>query len=317
MCLYPKLIKNRKYLPNKKNEGNPPKADDIRKLAVPVGCGKCMECLKKKAREWQVRLSEEIKTDNKGIFVTLSFSDEALIELQKDIIDLSGYELENEIATLATRRFLERWRKKHKKSVKHWLITELGHNNTERIHLHGIIFTEHKEDIDKIWKYGNTWLGDYVNQKTINYIVKYVTKTDQLHKEYKSKILTSKGIGKNYINTYNAKNNKYKGKDTNEAYTTKQGYKLSLPIYYRNQIYSEEEREQLWVNKLDEEVRWVDGTKIDVSNGDEEYYKALKHARTINKRLGYGDDSINWERRKYENQRRELLLKERINRQKK
>jgi hypothetical protein len=39
MCLYPKLIKNRKYVANKKNGGNIPVPSDKRVLMVPVGCG--------------------------------------------------------------------------------------------------------------------------------------------------------------------------------------------------------------------------------------------------------------------------------------
>ena len=60
MCLYPKLIANPKYKANKKNGGNVPPIFDKRVLTIPIGCGKCIECKKKKAREWQVRLSEEI-----------------------------------------------------------------------------------------------------------------------------------------------------------------------------------------------------------------------------------------------------------------
>ena len=144
---------------------------------MPIGCGKCIECMKQKKRNWQVRLLEEIKHDKSGKFVTLTFSEEALECLNKDVvIKTMDSIIENEMATLAVRRFLERWRKKHKKSVKHWLITELGHNGTERIHLHGIIFTNEIEDIKNIWKYGHIWIGEYVNEKTINYIVKYCNK---------------------------------------------------------------------------------------------------------------------------------------------
>jgi hypothetical protein len=186
MCLYPKLIKNRKYVSNKKNGGIIPAVFDKRVLLVPAGCGKCMECKKQKSREWQVRLHEEIRHTKNGKFVTLTFSNESIRDLAKEI-QLTGYNLDNEIATLAVRRFLERWRKKYKKSVKHWFVTELGGNGTENIHLHGIIWTnENAETINKIWKYGFTWIGDknnggYVNEKTINYIVKYVNKTDQKH----------------------------------------------------------------------------------------------------------------------------------------
>ena len=48
MCLFPKLIKNKKYIANKKNGGNIPPFFDDRVLHVSVGCGKCMECTKKR-----------------------------------------------------------------------------------------------------------------------------------------------------------------------------------------------------------------------------------------------------------------------------
>ena len=61
MCLYPRLIKNRKYIANKKNGGNIPPVTDLRVLMVPVGCGKCIECKKQKSREGSIRLQEEIR----------------------------------------------------------------------------------------------------------------------------------------------------------------------------------------------------------------------------------------------------------------
>ena len=51
MCLYPKMILNKKYRPNKKNGGNTPFFNDIRTLYVPIACGVCYECLKKKGRD--------------------------------------------------------------------------------------------------------------------------------------------------------------------------------------------------------------------------------------------------------------------------
>lgn len=311
MCLYPRLIQNRKYVSNKKNGGIIPAVSDKRVLIVPVGCGKCMECIKKKSREWQVRLLEEVKHDQRGVFVTLTFSNESIKELSKNI-ELEGYERDNEIAKIGVRRFLERWRKKYKKSVKHWLVTELGHNGTENIHMHGIIWTDKIEDIKKIWGYGYTWEGSYINEKTVNYITKYVSKVDFNHKEYKPRILTSAGIGKNYIGSINNANNRYKKEGTKEYYRTKTGHKIGMPIYYRNHTYSEEEKEKLWIEKLDKEKRYINGIEIDISKGEENYYKVLESERLLNKRLGYGDNTINWERKIYENQRRNELYKERI-----
>ena len=279
MCLYPKLVENPKYKVTKKNGGDVPVLRDRRIGYVPIGCGKCMECMKKKSNNWKVRLKEEIRTNNTGKFITLTFSNEALKEIiEKGNIDSEGYERENDIAKQGVRWFFERWRKKYKKSVRHWLVTELGHKNTERIHLHGLLFTnESHKEIEKLWKYGNVVIGEYVNEKTINYISKYVTKIDIDHKEYQPKILCSAGIGKSYIDRPDARNNKYNGKDTIEVYKDRSGYKSSLPIYYRNYIYTEDEREQLWIDKLDKNVRYVCGEKVDISKGDETYYKLVDY----------------------------------------
>lgn len=329
MCLYPKLIKNRKYIPNKKNNGNPPTPSDPRVMMVPIGCQKCMECKKQKARQWSVRLQEEIRTNKTGQFVTLTFSDEAIKELSEEMHGLEGYALDNEIATLAVRRFLERWRKKYKVSVKHWLVTELGHNGTENIHLHGIIFNDKKpqpltrsrtdyakqlqQQLESIWQYGWVYLGKYVNEQTINYCVKYTTKMDLIHPNYNAKILTSPGIGNTYLKRYDAKTNRYrKDSTTDESYTTRQGRKISLPIYYRNHIYNEQEREKLWLQKLDKEERWVNGTKVSTRKGPELYYTYLKYAREKNRRLGYGDDNQDWCKMLYEHERRKLQHQKRI-----
>ena len=179
MCYYNRTIENKKYKPNKKNGGNPPIPKDERVKAVPIGCGVCKECMAQKKREWQVRLHEEIKHRTDGKFVTLTFSEESIEKLAKEC---ETYEA-NTIATKAVHDFTNRWIRKYKETIHHWLITELGHKNTERIHLHGILFTNKTEnEILERWGYGELYVGEYVNAKTINYIVKYVTKQDPDHK---------------------------------------------------------------------------------------------------------------------------------------
>lgn len=313
MCLYPKLIQNRKYIANKKNGGIIPAVRDDRVLAVPIGCGRCMECKKKKAREWQVRLLEDVRHNKNGKFVTLTFNNESIKELAKECEGATGYDLDNEIATLGIRRFLERWRKDNKKSIRHWLVTELGHEGTENIHIHGIVWTDKDiKEVEKHWKYGYIWAGTYVSEKTVNYIIKYIHKQDADHKEYKSKILTSAGIGSEYIIRNDSKNNKYKKGETKEYYKTRSGHKIGLTMYWRNKIYTEEEKEKLWLEKLDQQVRWVGGEKIDVSINEDEYYKTVEWYRNKAKRLGYQNDIIDWSRKKYEEDRRLMLTRKRI-----
>ena len=212
-------------------------------------------------------------------------------------------------------------RKTNTSTIKHWLITELGHKGTENIHLHGIIWTnENVREIEKIWGYGFVYIGDkyengrienYVNEKTANYITKYVQKVDFDHKEYRPIILTSAGIGGKYLERRDAQSNKYNGEETREYYRTKTGHKIKLTTYWRNKIYNDEEREALWLQKLDKQERWVCGEKVDVSINNEEYYKLLKFYRSRNKQLGYQTNQVDWNRKKYEEDRRTLLLQKR------
>lgn len=110
MCLYPQLIKNKKYTANKKNKGKPPKIKDKRTEYVPIGCGKCIECLKQKAREWQVRLQEEIKTNKKGTFVTLTFSNENIQKLTEYTLK----DIEKQKEKAKTHKEIEKIEKKKK-----------------------------------------------------------------------------------------------------------------------------------------------------------------------------------------------------------
>ena len=116
MCLYPSLMLNKKYLPTKKNKGNVPKCYDERLKYVAVGCQQCEECRRKKKNEWQVRLQEEIKY-NRGKFVTLTFSEEAINKLEYEFAEENMGEIPdaNTVATMAMRKFLERWRAKYGK----------------------------------------------------------------------------------------------------------------------------------------------------------------------------------------------------------
>lgn len=288
-------------MPTKKNNYNPPKCTDERTKYVPIGCGHCIECKTQKAREWQIRLNEELKIANYAYFVTLTFSNEELLNLSQEIKNTD----ENLLATIAIRRYLERYRKKYKHSLRHWFITELGHNNTERIHLHGLIFPTHEmtnEEIANFWKYGYTFTGDYCSEKTINYIIKYVTKIDEDHKDYNAIILCSAGLGSNYITESTKKIHKYTKGETREYYKLPNGQKINLPIYYRNKLFTEEEKQKLWQDRLDKAtifVRGIEVKNINTEHGQKEYLDILHSQQEQNKNLGYGDDSYNWNKKSY------------------
>ncbi len=306
MCLYPRLIINRKYRSTKKNGGNIPQCPDERVKYVPIGCGRCIECRKQKAQEWKVRLNEELRENPHAHFVTFTFDEMKLNELCKEL----HTEDTDIVSTIAIRRFTERWRKKYKKAPRHFLINELGHSGTERLHFHGLIWCENvpRETLENIWQYGMIWVGEYVNEKTINYIVKYVTKLDSDHKEFIQHIFASKGLGKAYLNRPNAIMNKYKGEKTREYYTLPNGMRVNLPIYYRNHIYTEEEREKLWINKLDQQIQYILGTEHYMRTDEQiqMFEEHLKNAQQYNEMVGYGKPLEKWDKTTYKVKRDKL-----------
>lgn len=261
MCLYPTYVKNPKYKPNKKNKGNPPVCKDKRLLYIPTKCGCCIECRKEKQREWRVRLEEELRS-NFGYFTTLTISPEGIKEIEEKT-GLKWKENPNEIAAKGLRLFLERVRKETGKSIKHWCATELGETN-DRIHLHGIFFGQKSAElIKKHWKYGFVFIGGYCNSKSVNYMTKYMLKVDIKHPTFKQIVLASAGIGAGYLNRleYLWQKQNYKRIDV-ATYTFRNGTKMAMPKYYKNKIFTEEEKETMWINNLNRGLLWIYGEKV-------------------------------------------------------
>ena len=296
MCLFTNYIENPKYRPNRKNGYNPPKLEDMRLKYVPTKCGRCIECRKEKKRMWIARLSEEIRVDEKALFVTLTFNNTSLEYLSKETFG-RNYTKNNEelhlIVTKAVRRFLELIRKHTKKSIKHWLITEKG-EDFERIHLHGIIWCDKK--LLKHWRYGYSYIGTFVNEQTINYITKYMLKVCEKDKTFIGKIFTSKGIGETYVEREGKKRNRYQECKTIETYRTRKGIEVNLPQYYRLKIYNEEEREKLWIQKQEQGYRYIAGEKVSTEDIDT-WENLTNYYQSRAKRL-YNDDFEEWQKEK-------------------
>lgn len=327
MCLYPKKITNRKYTVNDKNGGNVPlpplvgydengiEIYDERVLTVNVGCGRCQECCNQRAMQWQVRLSEEIKDWKYMYFVTFTFSPKGL----REVCFRNGLSIDkvNAAATYALRKSLELYRKYNKKSYRHFFVTELGHEGTERIHMHGILFMDTEQDFEiierkkdgnmcrwKYWRYGNIFVGDYVNQASVNYMVKYMQKIDTDHKNYVGIILASPGIGRRFIDhlkeagktgTY-----KYRPKHTKDYYRLNNGCKVKLPKYFSNKFLNEDERELKWREFMDADKTTIKGnTYFHKETDNYTIGRIYEKAQEINKQAGFGDDSKEWKKMEY------------------
>ncbi len=128
-----------------------------------------------------------------------------------------------------------------------------------------------------------------VGEASAGYLVKYMSKTDEKHKEYKSKVFASKGIGIGYLGRKDSKRHRYDGLDTKKDYRDRKLNRLPLPKYFRDKIWTEEEREWMFKSSMEEEKAYVLGQEIDISDmeGKIDYENAIIEARKYNKRMGY------------------------------
>ncbi len=179
------------------------------------------------------------------------------------------------------------------------MVTEKGQTNTERIHMHGLVWTDKpKEDIIEKWMYGHCDIGKKgVGEDSAGYLVKYMSKVDEKHRDYKSRVFCSPGIGAGYLDRRDSENAR-----KTERYVNRKGQRFSLPMYYRLKLWSDEEREALWMEKLDEQKRYVLGVEIDISDdeGIRIYEEALKRAQAKNKRFGFGEGKTDWDKKRYQ-----------------
>ena len=100
-----------------------------------------------------------------------------------------------------------------------------------------------------------------------------MTKIDEKHPNFIGKVLCSRGIGAGYTKRPDAAKHKYKKGETIETYRLRNGAKINLPIYYRNKLFTEKERELLFIDKIDKGIIYVLGTRV--HRDDEKYYIQL------------------------------------------
>lgn len=295
MCLYTKYIENPKYKPTRKNGYNPPELKDPRLKYVPAKCGRCIECRKEKQRTWMVRLMEELKADNKCYFVTLTFNDEQYEYLRRKLGIKSepNDEENNTICTEAVNMYMDliRWHNKGRKYVKHWFITERG-EDFGRIHLHGLMWCS--KSLIGLWKFGYWYTGQYVNEVTVRYVTKYMLKIPEKYPNFIGKVMCSKGIGSRYGQSKNCKLwNTYRGKNTKETYKLPNGREINLPQYYRDKIYTDEQKEKLWIQKQERGYRYICGEKVSTEN-TELWENLTKYYQERAKKL-YHENPIEWD----------------------
>lgn len=169
MCLFPVRATRQEF--------GRPKLDKEGDLTLP--CGKCTECISKRAHDWALRCKHEISMHDENCFITLTYDDEHL----PSFLVVKDY----------FQKFMKRLRKKTKKKLKYIVSHEYG-SRTGRPHHHAIIFgwtpsnqefalnspsgepLYTSKELGDLWRFGYHSIGD-ANEKTAYYIASYSLKS--------------------------------------------------------------------------------------------------------------------------------------------
>lgn len=212
-----------------------------------VPCGKCPACRANLRNGWSARLLQELDSHTKlgrhSLFLTLTFDEESLSAFKDD-------------PYVPLRRFIDLLRKKCGTRPRYFFITELG-GKTKRLHFHGILFGVSRSQLSfdfmhHAWKCGHSWIG-YVNDRTCNYITKYLLKDcldsieDSTGNPFRPSIYCSNGLGLSYVNAESIEYH-INGFDP-IFYITRNGRRYPLHPYYRNKLFSDDVRLCFVINR--------------------------------------------------------------------
>lgn len=200
-------------------------SSDYKLLLIP--CGSCVNCVKRKSQEWTSRLLKEMSNYKYCYFITLTYNDENLRDINKRDLQL----------------FLKRYRKafnlSSKFECKYYITGEYG-EVSGRPHYHAIFYQNKpikdlrfyannlyiSKVFSDIWKNGNCLISKEVNERDVKYTVAYTNKKIGENKL----VLMSKGIGLQYLK------DKKEDIKKHEGFYTVNGYKQSLPSYFRRKL---------------------------------------------------------------------------------
>lgn len=217
-------------------------------LYIHVPCGKCSPCLKRRAATWVFRLKKQDEISETSVFITYTYNDLNIP------ISENGYPtLDRAHHTL----YMKRLRKQLKKegytgTLKYYLVGEYG-SMTHRPHYHSILFNlpqhyiNNPHKVEKSWTHGNIQI-DEVTPQSIAYVCGYVNKqkhfsnfgeTDDRTPEFN---FMSKGLGENYLTPAQIESMKRK---LNPYITTENGQKTPMPRYYKDKVFTPEEKTKL------------------------------------------------------------------------
>lgn len=217
----------------------------------PVPCGKCYNCVMRRASAWSFRLMKEEQRSGNALFLTLTYDNKNIpycrsgMTLVKDHVQLYMKRLRKAHSSLKYIRKAWQDGGHMLKPIRYFTVGEYG-SLYWRPHYHQIIFNCAPELVQDAWKYGSVHYG-LVSGASVGYCLKYLSKAHRVPK-YDGDVrqpefaLMSKRLGSNYVTP--AMVNWHKEDLLERMYCVIEGgKKISMCRYYKDKIYTPEERE--------------------------------------------------------------------------
>tara|TARA_B110000879_G_C11170990_1_gene513569 strand:- start:2382 stop:3167 length:786 start_codon:yes stop_codon:yes gene_type:complete len=210
-----------------------------------VPCGKCPQCLRDRQNAWIFRLQQEQKVSNTAAFITLTYAHAPL--------SFNGHE------TLNPKHLTDFWKRLRKannssKTIRYYAVGEYG-TKFLRPHYHAIVFNinqkllQHHDKLQNIWSHGNIDIAKSEGgsqRYTLGYIMggKWEPTQDDDDRQPQFQ-RQSKNLGINYLSP--AVKNYYTSNKL-PCITQKGGSIIKMPRYYKDKIFTKEERKQMAVD---------------------------------------------------------------------
>lgn len=263
--------------------------------SIPVPCGKCPPCKKRRVDSWVFRLQQEEKVSESAHFVTLTYDTTHVPISKNGFMTLDKTDVQ---------KFFKRLRKimwshgdpLHDK-VKYYIAGEYG-TNTKRPHYHAIIFNcPVAETYARAWTLGQIHVGQ-VTGDSVAYTMKYIDKWTDSRKHARDDrqpefALQSKGLGANYISDAVKK---YHQADISRLYLTKEGgFRIAMPKYYRDRLFDEtQKKEQLKI--IQDAVahhEFIERIRFEQSNDNPNYtYELMKESEKVGRNQKFFNNQI-------------------------
>lgn len=197
---------------------------------VPVPCGKCPECLKRRASSWAFRIHKESKHWPQLFFSTLTYDPDHLPKSPNNFSTLVKKDLQD---------FFKRLRKASGGKLKYYACGEYG-TNFKRPHYHCIILADDsvtESIINNCWTAGGVFHGK-VEVASIYYTIHYYEKGDWYPQHAKDDRepefqVMSKGLGKSWLTPVIQR---YIESRPDAQYIYFNGHKIAIPRYYRKKV---------------------------------------------------------------------------------